>query len=156
MDAGTIISGITSAVSLAKTLKDMGGDSETKALSTELYDSIINLQSGLLTLQGSYFQLQQEKNDILKELDSVKQWEQEKEKYELKELQKGRLLYSLKDGITGEPHHYICTNCFQDGRKSILHLEDCGHTHFYKCFSCDTEYEFPTGKNPTVGFNRSY
>lgn len=58
------------------------------------------------------------------DLAKLKNWEREKERYQLQSIGNGALIYSLKPGMEGvEPPHRICAACYQRGQKSILQLE---------------------------------
>jgi hypothetical protein len=57
------------------------------------------------------------------EIARVKAWDTEKKRYVLSKIgDTGAVAYALKESMSNsEPPHHICTNCYEDGRKSILH-----------------------------------
>lgn len=51
----------------------------------------------------------------------MKDWEGEKNRYALVTIWEGAVAYALKESMSmGEPPHWLCTNCYQDGKKAIL------------------------------------
>ena len=59
--------------------------------------------------------------DLEKEIARVKAWDEQKQRYELISPWQGAVTYALKKARSNsEPPHWICTKCYEDGRKSIL------------------------------------
>jgi hypothetical protein len=55
------------------------------------------------------------------EVVSLKAWDGEKERYELKPIGNGAVAYMLKRQARGsEPPHWLCPTCFNNGKKSML------------------------------------
>ena len=112
------LSGLKTAFDIAKTLKDM--DDRTRR-----NEAVIDLQQKILTAQEAQATLIKQVSELEEEVASLKAWNADKKRYELKDLRKGFFAYILKEGMeNGEPPHALCTNCYQKGFKSILHLND--------------------------------
>lgn len=131
---GEIFAGISAfkeMMELARALKDIDN-----AMSRS--DVVIALQEKIFAGNAAYSDLMQHKDKLEKELVRLKDWEAEKARYELVELYDGALAYAVKDMMRGgEPLHYICPACYQQGKKSILqgatwHLGE----HSLLCPSC--------------------
>ena len=58
------------------------------------------------------------------EMKNIKNWEKEKKRYELRNTtRRGATAYALKlSAKPKEVEHVLCTRCFEDGKKRILHL----------------------------------
>lgn len=81
--------------------------------------------------------------ELEKEAAESKEWAAEREKYQLSEWESGNcwaFTYVLKQehrAVT--PVHHLCTNCYEDGRKSILQKESGGGDDAYlACPRCKT------------------
>jgi hypothetical protein len=76
--------------------------------------------------------------DLEEEVRRVKAWEETKQRYELNQPTAGTFVYALKvQGRSAEPAHWICTNCYENGRRSILQLQSHGYgTDQYSCPNC--------------------
>lgn len=81
----------------------------------------------------------------------IETWEQEKEKYKLREICPHVFVYAIKEEEKGaEPSHWICAACYNQGKKSILQLnrkEKAGH--FYICYECCSEICDHSKRQPT-------
>lgn len=68
-------------------------------------------------------------------------WKHESDRYELDEICRGVVVYTLKTGKeNGEPDHYLCAACFNKRQKGYLHRTkfNVQGTH-YKCDGCGFE-----------------
>jgi transposase-like protein len=66
-------------------------------------------------------------------------WETEKQRYELKPVGTGVVACMLKPSARGqEPPHWLCPNCFEDGKKSYFQFSThAGWGSVYRCKGCD-------------------
>jgi Zn finger protein HypA/HybF involved in hydrogenase expression len=122
----------------AKALKDIND-------ATIRNGAIIELQEKILAAREAQSSLLERINELEKEVANFKAWETEKQKYEMKVLSPGSIVYALKAQAQGtEPAHYICANCYEDRKKSILQRKPAnalGRQHFgekdsYDCPKC--------------------
>lgn len=153
MDLALAISTISSIADLTKRVMAGKVDAEVKGMAADLNNSILSLQATLFSLQTKNQELL-ERNRLLEgELINAANWESEAGRYYLHELCTGVFVYSLKeDERDGEPAHYICPNCYQSGRKSLLQSDvpSIEGTSF-KCkqSSCKAEYvDYKSNKLP--------
>jgi rubrerythrin len=87
----------------------------------ELQAQIFTAQSNALAAQSDQFTLLESVRELKKQIADLEAWETEKQRYELKRVATGALVYSLKPDASGsEPPHWICTTCYQNGRKSFM------------------------------------
>lgn len=113
-----------------------------------LQTKIIELQRAILEAQQSAFSAQNERTALIEQIESLERrvaefeaWSTQKERYELKSLHRGSLAYAIKESVRGtEPPHYICANCFQENKKSILQgFTDYLGEHSLTCPRCKTK-----------------
>jgi hypothetical protein len=98
---------------------------------------------------NSAFAAQEERSALLervreleKQVADLRVWEAEKQRYQLEQVWSGATAYVLKKEAQGsEPIHWLCTNCYHDGKKSILQKSDradmSGRQIFWTCNSCN-------------------
>jgi rubrerythrin len=149
----TMISGAMSAMKVVSaTAKAMVAIHDASVLRTkvvELNTQIQSAQSSALAALSDQFALLERVGKLEKEIADFKDWEREKQRYEMKRVQPGAVVYALKEQEQGtEPAHWICAACYQRGEKSIL---QAGREHFQH----DTEWPCPTCKagifvNPSI------
>ena len=132
---------ITSALKTAK-------DVETKEAISSIQDSLLDVQSKLLTAQAQYEALSEVKRQLEQKIMEYEKWDAEAVRYELREIARGIFVYALKaDHTSGEPVHWLCPNCFQQRQKSILSKPAVDYAN-YKCQRC----QFDIIPTPFPGF----
>lgn len=115
----------------------------------ELQTQILAAQSGALAAQSDQFTLLERVSDLEKQIADVKAWDTEKVRYELKAIDAGAFVYSLKVGVSdAEIPHWICTNCYEDGKKSILQQGRTNRDVFWRCSACTAIISAPSGRCP--------
>jgi hypothetical protein len=126
----------------------------------EVQGKVIDLQSAILAAQSSALEanahqtaMVEEIRYLKEEIARIKAWEKEKQRYKLISPWEGTVLYALKKECSlSEPPHWICTKCYEDGRKSILNTY---HKIEYAVFilvcpMCKAEYFAPHRSKPPI------
>ena len=144
MDVTTALSTITALGELTKLIVSGKVDSEVKAKAAELNNSILSLQGTLFSLQTQNQELLQAKHNLENQLVEISNWNKQASRYELHELCPGVFVYALKENENdSEPAHYICPNCYQENRRSILQSKQkhwSGTKHVCSNPSCNAEF----------------
>lgn len=112
-----------------------------------LQSEIASIQTGYLALTQQNLSLLTEVNDLKKEVARLEAWDTERDRYELKDVGNadigcGVFVYALKESAQrAEPAHWLCTNCYTQGRKSILQLRDLtmNASRIHNCPLCKNE-----------------
>jgi hypothetical protein len=127
------LSGFKSMYDMAKALKDIND-------ATVRNGAIIELQEKILSAREAQSALLQRVSELEKEVARFEAWEREKQNYELKDLGYGAFAYMLKPGMHGtEPPHWVCTNCYEHGRKATLQCVMVkGTGQVWTCPSCES------------------
>ena len=107
-------------------------------------DVVIKAQASISTAYEERSTLVQRVSDLEKEIADLKAWNGEKQRYELKKLSEfsNALAYALKpDAQPPEEPHYICANCYNHQKKSLLQHErrSPGRIEAYVCHRCKTD-----------------
>lgn len=139
----TFVSSLNAAIQLTKALIGVRDAAMIDAKVIELRDHLIEAQNSIMQSQAEKATLIKRVHDLEKELADIKAWEEEKQRYQLIAPWPGVYVYALKESCKGsEPPHWICEQCYQDGRKSILHNAqkyDRRIHHTVKCPRCKFE-----------------
>lgn len=142
---------LTAALQSLKLAKDM-----TTAVIDIRDARVLNAQIGkingaLLDAQSCIFAVNQERSVLVerisaleKEIAELKNWNADKQNYELREIRSGSpqaFAYAYKklvDDVT--PAHNLCANCYQNNKKSILQGETRvpGLDRVLVCHACDS------------------
>ena len=130
-----LISNIKAATEITQDLIALKVETAVAAKASELYRLLSEVQQELFTSQAEQATLTRRIRDLEAEIDHLKHWKNEKERYELKELAPGTFVYRLKPGLEpSEPVHDLCPHCYQQGVKSIL--QGAGLSQGRKVFVC--------------------
>lgn len=154
-DPITVVSAATTAFTQAhqiiRALLGLKIESEVLAKVTALQSLLAEAQSGQLALLEEKSALLQRVRELEKELQKLETWSVDSKRYLLHEVEKGVVVYALKESdARSETPHWLCTNCFANGRKSILvRGKQGGIDHQYRCPSCDGSFFVHHAKQPT-------
>lgn len=127
--AGDIIQGLNATATEAK----------INEVKIGLQRSILEAQSALMAAQFAETAAAQRIRDLEQQIVGLKDWEGEKQRYEMKRFHPGTFAYSLKAGMeAGEVPHRICAGCYQKGEKGILQAtgEMLFRDRVHICTSC--------------------
>jgi len=136
-----------SAYGSAKAALDIAEGYVSLKTETARNEAVINIQRSVLEYQRTIGMAEREYAAGLKRIDALeaeivrlKDWSAEKQRYELADAGNGCLAYRLKAGMgDGEPPHWLCPNCYEDGKKSILQPQKHpGLSETLDCPRCQT------------------
>lgn len=114
------------------------------------------LNRSLIDAQQSVFAIQQERSTLVdrvreleEEIARAKAWESEKQRYEVTEMGPGAFARIVKEAMRGaEPPHYVCTNCYDNGKASILQRSETGMGDLMTCPGCTSKVLIRHGYQP--------
>jgi len=90
--------------------------------------AVIDIQRSLLEAQRALNEAEARHASDLRRVSDLEQqiarsndWSEERQRYQLVDVWRGAVVYMPKPGMeNGEPAHWLCANCFNQGRKSPL------------------------------------
>ena len=131
-------------------------DTQIRQLTTE----ILAANALALTAQADQFALSNRVRELEAELMKREDWAAEQERYTLHAVDSGAFVYALQPGVeTAEPPHWLCPQCFQQQRKSILQFHSqppepgssqLGRYRRWVCSVCGHALMVHYTKNPTT------
>jgi hypothetical protein len=142
---------LRSITEIAKAMKDVHDANVIQTKVFELTREIMSAQACALAAQAAQSDLLQRERNLETEISTLKAWDAEKQRYELKEVSANVFAYVPKSGMeSGEPFHMLCANCYQRGQKSILQatqeLRMRRRVHY--CPHCKSEFEMTYVERP--------
>jgi len=116
------ISGLKVAGDIAKGFMELKSMTEVQGKVIELQSAILAAQSSALSANADQAAMVDEIRNLKAEIARVKAWESQKQRYQLQPIwDRAALVYALKESMSnGEPPHWICTKCYEDGSRMIL------------------------------------
>ena len=149
-----IAAGLGSLNAAKDILKALNGAQTAVAVNEvkmELQGLILDAQSGLFAAQEAKAADARRIADLEQEIVSLKDWTAEKQRYHLADIWNGAVAFMPKPGMeNGEPAHWLCTNCFNQGRKSYLQRQgQVGSYAVQKCGACQSTMTIHYTVKPT-------
>jgi len=134
---------LKTASEIAKGFLHLQSMAEVQGKVIDLQSAILSAQSDALAAQSEQSSMIQRVRDLEEEIARIKAWEEEKKRYQMVNPWQGAtfLVYALKESRKGtEPPHWICTKCYDDGRRTILQpsLDKVGYW-LLVCPTCHAE-----------------
>jgi hypothetical protein len=151
----SVISGLKVAGDMAKGLLELKSITDVQSKVIDLQSAILSAQSSALAANADQFALAEEVRGLKAEIASMKAWEAEKQRYKLYSPYDGVVVYALTETMaSGEPAHWICTSCYQQGKKSLLNLAGGSHGEktTFDCPKCKSQVLTPFRGPVTMTF----
>jgi hypothetical protein len=142
MVAAEIAAGLASLRAALDITKAMVGlrDAETfRAKSIELQGVILEALDKAIEAREAYAAQIDRVRTLEAEVASLKAWDAEKERYELKTVGRGAVAYMLKPEARGSaPPHWLCPNCYAQGKKAFFQATGAmlQRSRVYRCQGC--------------------
>lgn len=137
------------AIDVTKGIVSLKNQTEIQAKSIELNSKLIEAQQAIFAINEERQQLLDRIGVLEAQLKSLNNWNSEKEKYVVKSPWPGTpvSVYHLRKlHANGEEPHWLCPNCFQGQRKSILNTNQKRGEHVHLvCSVCKASID--TGFN---------
>lgn len=141
MDVRSAFDVLAALRELAASLADSAADPGMRDRARRLDSAAVDLQRLVLELQGE-LQAQQRANEELEQaLIEATTWDDVAAGYSACEIADGVFVYARRTQPSGRPPMpWLCTNCFDERRKSILQRNARNATGtFYICHRCSAQ-----------------
>ncbi|WP_085723188.1 hypothetical protein [Pseudomonas sp. R37(2017)] len=110
-------------------------DADAKEKINEALTRLGETQDGMFQIREELNRLQNERDDLRKQLDAADYWLKRSAQYSLAEAPGGAFVYQSSES----PHHYACPSCFN--KKEIHPLQDNRTlSGKFRCTGCKAEY----------------
>ncbi|VUD69424.1 hypothetical protein TDB9533_04793 [Thalassocella blandensis] len=116
-------SALNGAMDIKKGLLSLKSQAELQALSIELNAKLIEAQQAIFEVNDERQKLIDQIKTLQSKIDEMRDWEKESSRYTLISPWPGTpvTVYHLKKSESNsEKPHWLCPNCFQNKKKSIL------------------------------------
>lgn len=145
----TIFDSLKCATDITNTLLEIKRLDDVTKVTRDLNRMIVEAQMAAFQMHSEQSALIDAKRELEEKITNLKAFETEKMRYQLKNIGVGGFGYALKESAkNAEPAHYLCTNCCDNGRKSILNpkINIRGFADYY-CSNCQSS--IPTNNRVT-------
>jgi HAMP domain-containing protein len=127
------------ATEIANGLISLKTTAEIQTKVTELNGKILSAQQDLFTANAAHAVKIDEVRELKEQIARMENWDAQKKRYA------GSFAYALQRSMSdGEPPHYLCTNCYESSKGSIMqgalkHPPGIGMRACFECPVCETE-----------------
>lgn len=132
---------VKEAVDIVQGLGKMVGSAKKGELQDGVVDSIRSLTNQLLLIQIKQLELVNLVAEAQRQTDALETRGADLARYTLHQFPSGAIVYALRaDQAQGEPVHYLCQPCIDDGKKSVLQPYGAIAGQALECPRCKTTY----------------
>ena len=118
------ISSIQAAFKIVKLISESSKDAVIKENTIKLQDTILSIQSSFSVLNERYLILLSDHNNLKDKMRQINEWKITESHYNLTKSESGVYFYiPNKTHPNPKPTHYLCTNCYDKRKKSILQVD---------------------------------
>ena len=138
-ETAAVLGSVKTIYDLTKGLQAMQTDAEIKAATAELLNAIITTRQQVLETQEAETALLTKVRGLEEEVQRLKAWDGEKQRYEMKRYWPGVVAWTLKPSMAnGQPTHSLCAQCFHGGKPGYLQATGDSHLRrpIHRCSSC--------------------
>lgn len=155
-------SSLKAASDIIKGLNAANTQAAINEVKISLQERIFEAHAALSAAQTAQATTLQRISELEQEIMQLKDWEREKQRYQLNAIDRGAFAYVPKPGMdSSEPPHWLCANCFNRGQKSFLQFkgQDAmpgggrGDHSTYACDACKSSVKVFYTRNPSKPWN---
>lgn len=141
-ETAAALTSLKHAMDLAKAMKDLSSAEAFNARALEMQALLGQALGEVVVAREAQSEQLDRIHALEAEVAHLKAWDAEKKNYELKQLWSGAMTYMLKPEARGaEPAHWLCPNCYTQGRKSFFQPTDRhkNRNTTFVCSGCKSE-----------------
>jgi hypothetical protein len=146
-----LIGSIDAAKTIVQGMINLRDEIKLRENAIELSTKLMNVLSSAIATQTEQASLLDDVQKLKEKIEAMEEWGREKARYDLKTLDAGVLVYTIKpDAQNSEPPHHICPTCYQRAHKSLLQPETRypGRISLLHCNECGSEFLLSGGRHP--------
>lgn len=140
-----LLAAIPGIAQAGSAIANAANEKERNAQLIEFQRVIIQLQTNIAAVQIQNASLLSDKAELEKQIISLKQWEEESQKYELREVSTGIFARVEKGSVIPlKSAQKFCANCFEQREKRILQFQhvEVGRKKSLVCSHCKSSFVF--------------
>ena len=157
-EIGMGLSSLKTATDIVKGLNAANTQAAINDVKIALQERIFEAREALASVQEAQATALKRISELEQEIVQLKDWESEKQRYQLTAIDSGAFAYMPKPSMeNSEPPHWLCANCFNRRQKSFLQFKgqdirasgSRGDESTYGCDTCKASVKVRYTKNPS-------
>lgn len=152
-EISSLVASSKAAYDIAKGINSLKSEVDRNESISKVLEVLLAVQTQALSVNAIAQKLQEEKYELTKKVMEFEKWAETEAQYELKEFAPGVFVYAYKKGDNlKEPMHWLCPNCWQEKKKSILQRNyHDAETGAYNCHKCKAEISWNNSSETGIG-----
>lgn len=152
-EISSLVASSKAAYDIAKGINSLKSEVDRNESISKVLEVLLAVQTQALSVNAIAQKLQEEKYELTKKVMEFEKWAKTEAQYELKEFAPGVFVYAYKKGDNlKEPMHWLCPNCWQEKKKSILQRRYHEATFgAYICNKCEKEITWDNSPDSGIG-----
>lgn len=123
-EISSFIASSKAAYDIAKGIYALKSENDRNESISKILEVLITAQFQASEVLAKAHETEIEKHNLTKKLMELEKWSETEKQYELQEVYSGIFAYVYKKGEEAtEPVHWLCPNCWQEKKKSILQCD---------------------------------
>lgn len=154
-EASAAISSIKTAADIAKGLSALKSEADVNIALIDIQRTLLDAQTAALADKSTIDSLGRRISELEDRIRGFESWEKERARYVLTASPLGAHTYDLRPNLAdGEIPHRLCVACFNDRKKSVLHVKakHSGGEIIY-CPRCDKDLTLAPFENTIMTFS---
>jgi hypothetical protein len=139
-EIASALTSLKAAIDIIKGINALNIDVAVKQKASDLLDSLISIQSSMVTLQIESQELLKVNEELKRQLAQFEHWESTKGQYILSQVGSGLVMMPSSSHPNPEPLHYLCTNCWENRKKSVLQKSEHYGAAPHYCPACKATF----------------
>lgn len=140
-EISALVAGIKTTVDIITNLQSSHDSATILQAQTDVLEHLFTIKAEALTLQEKHLAIIHEKDELIKKIAQFEQWAKTESEYELQDIGDGTFVYTSKNSQeSGVPTHWLCTQCWDDRKKSILQRQRPRCASKLVCPRCGFEF----------------
>ena len=139
-DAEVLFQALQPATTILKELLGLKLSRKAGAKAAEMNAVILSAQRSALAAQAREMELTDRVRKLEEEAVRLKEWDVNKQDYELKGIEGTSFAYVIKESVeTSKPKHWLCQTCFSNSKESIFQRKEGpakGRGRYWVCNGC--------------------
>ena len=137
-EASMVFSSIKTAIDIVNGLKTVHDTATIMQAKSDILEQLFSIRAEALTLQEKHLVVINEKEKLINKLAQFERWGETESEYELQEIGCGTFANAFKESQQSKkPMHWLCAQCWDDHKKSILQETRPYGCVRYTCSRCD-------------------
>ena len=142
--------GLKATTGIVQGIFALKSETEKNQAIIDIQRNVLEAQRALTEADGVHAADLKRIAELEQEIVRLKDWSAERKRYQLVDVWQGAFAYMPKPGMEdGQPAHWLCTNCFNQGRRSFMQSKGGVDGDQFGCDACKGSFRVAKRVRPS-------